>query len=80
MIQPCQRDRLTTEALHGLGILGDFRLQDFDRNIALHHLVHRAVDGSHASFAQLFDDPVIAHYAANHGWRASKAEESPPIK
>ena len=65
MIQRGGGLRLAFETLEGDAILGDGFGQEFQRDLALQLSVFSAVDHTHATTAQFFDDLVMRNGAAN---------------
>ena len=61
------RQRLLAELFAGSVVGEQSRGQDFDRNVALQLLIMGAKDHTHASGANLFDQPVVPQYLAAAG-------------
>ena len=66
MIQPRQRYGFGAESLDDLRVIGEFGPQHFNRDFAVEHDVNAAPDRSHAAFADLFEDFVIADQPPDH--------------
>ena len=56
----CGGQRLAPEARHEAVVLGQVLGQQLDRDLALEHVVERAVDGRHAAGAEALVEPVAA--------------------
>ncbi len=60
------RTRFTLKALERKRILRQLRREKFDGNLAAETRVLRAIDDTHAAFANLVEDPVMGNGLANH--------------
>src|ERR1044072_3526776 len=85
IIQFSQRYGVRPESLDNLRLAGEFRLEHFDRDLALKHQVDPLVNGPHAPLTDLLDDLVIPYYCPNHKTtsasrvsRTAQGAESPP--
>ena len=71
------RDARMAEARDGDGFraeaLGDFRIvqlgvENFDGDLAVQDLVHRAIHGPHAAASDAVEDVILADGAPDHDW------------
>src|SRR5437879_4594823 len=68
MIERGEHLRFTLEAGHAVGVGGEVREQDFERDVAAETRVASAVDFAHAARAEQRDDLVRADFGAR--WKA----------
>ena len=66
MVEFRQRHGLCAEAFEDFGLAGQFGLQHLDGDFAFEHGVEATVDRTHAAFADLLDDLIIADNLADH--------------
>ena len=66
MAQPRDRDRLRAEPPRDFGVV-QFGVEDLDGDVAMEHLVHRAIHGAHAATAKAIGDTVLSDNLADHG-------------
>src|SRR5262249_34889214 len=63
-----ERNGLSSEPFDNVRLAGKLPPQRLDGNSALEHHVDALVDGSHAAFADFFQDLIVSNYIANHSF------------
>ncbi len=85
MVERSDRLRLALEALAPIRVVGQLSWENLQGHLAMELVVHRRVDLTHASFAELGEDLVVVdaatdHYSASFSHAGSCSLPLPPCR